>query len=236
MRTREQVSAYLLSKLDEELTPQRLRGLETAYRLFGLLPDTLPLKSVLLDIYTEQVAGYLRSRFHDLLRRRGRGPVAAPAGPRSRDGARPPGPVSPARLDTQGHRQQRPAYRGPGHPRGPGDAGLDRRPGAGAGRLRQSAVLGDVSRPDPAAAGQDAGLRARAAGGPAVDDLPLSRRGGVHALVGIVAPRRHAALRPADACFHRADPPSGALREGRPAGGARVRGAGRHLRGRPRRE
>ena len=59
---------------------------------------------------------------------------------------------------------------------------------------------------------------------------------GVHALVGIVAPRRHAALRPADARLHRADPASGALREGRPAGGARLRGAGRHLRRRPRRK
>lgn len=58
MRTREQVRAYLLDKLDEELTPPRLRGLEAAYRLFGLLPDTLSLRSLLLDIYTEQVAGY----------------------------------------------------------------------------------------------------------------------------------------------------------------------------------
>jgi hypothetical protein len=58
MRTREQVRAYLVSKLNEELTPRRLRGLETSYRLFGLLSDTIALKSVLLDIYTEQVAGY----------------------------------------------------------------------------------------------------------------------------------------------------------------------------------
>ncbi len=58
MRTREQVRAYLIGKLDEELTPSRLHGLEEAYRLFGLLPDTLPLRSLLLDIYTEQVAGY----------------------------------------------------------------------------------------------------------------------------------------------------------------------------------
>ena len=58
MRSREQVRAYLVSKLDEELTPARLRGLESAYRLFGLLPDTIALRSLLLDIYTEQVAGY----------------------------------------------------------------------------------------------------------------------------------------------------------------------------------
>ena len=58
VRTREQVRAYLVGKLDEELTPPRLHGLEEAYRLFGLLPDTLRLRSLLLDIYTEQVAGY----------------------------------------------------------------------------------------------------------------------------------------------------------------------------------
>ncbi len=58
MRSREQVRAYLIGKLDEELTPARLRGLQTAYRLFGLLPDTVELRSLLLDLYTEQVAGY----------------------------------------------------------------------------------------------------------------------------------------------------------------------------------
>jgi hypothetical protein len=58
MRSREQVRAYLLRKLDEELPPARLRGIETAYRLFGLLPDTLQLRGLLLDLYTEQVAGF----------------------------------------------------------------------------------------------------------------------------------------------------------------------------------
>ena len=58
MRSREQVHQYLIRKLDEELPPQRLRGLETTYRLFGLLPDTLQLRPLLLDLYTEQVAGF----------------------------------------------------------------------------------------------------------------------------------------------------------------------------------
>jgi hypothetical protein len=58
MRSREQVRAYLISKLDEELPPKRLSGLEGAYRLFGLLPDTLQLRPLLLDLYTEQVAGF----------------------------------------------------------------------------------------------------------------------------------------------------------------------------------
>ena len=58
MRSREQVRGYLIAKLDEELPPERLRGIETAYRLLGLLPDTLQLRGLLLDLYTEQVAGY----------------------------------------------------------------------------------------------------------------------------------------------------------------------------------
>jgi hypothetical protein len=58
LRTRQQVRAYLVSKLDEELPTPRMRGLETAYRLFGLFPDTLQLRQLLLDLYTEQVAGY----------------------------------------------------------------------------------------------------------------------------------------------------------------------------------
>lgn len=58
MRSREQVRAYLVRKLDEELPPTRMRGIETAYRLFGLFPDTLALRGLLLDLYTEQIAGY----------------------------------------------------------------------------------------------------------------------------------------------------------------------------------
>jgi hypothetical protein len=58
MRSKEQVRGYLIRKLDQELPPDRLRGLETAYRLFDLLPDTLHLRALLLDLYTEQVAGF----------------------------------------------------------------------------------------------------------------------------------------------------------------------------------
>jgi hypothetical protein len=58
MRTREQVRSYLLGKLDDELPPARMRGMEAAYRLFGMLPDTLSLRALLLELYTEQVAGY----------------------------------------------------------------------------------------------------------------------------------------------------------------------------------
>ena len=58
LRSKAQVRAYLLRKLDEELPSAKLQGLEAAYRLFGLLPDTTELHPLLLELYTEQVAGY----------------------------------------------------------------------------------------------------------------------------------------------------------------------------------
>jgi Zn-dependent peptidase ImmA (M78 family) len=58
MRSKEQVRAYLTRKLRDELPPERVRGIESAYRLIGLLPDTVDLESLLIDLYTEQVAGY----------------------------------------------------------------------------------------------------------------------------------------------------------------------------------
>ncbi|HTC22882.1 MAG TPA: hypothetical protein VK688_00885 [Gemmatimonadales bacterium] len=58
LRSREQVHAYLVAKLRQELPPERMRGIETAYRLLGLLPDTLHLERLLLDLYSEQVAGF----------------------------------------------------------------------------------------------------------------------------------------------------------------------------------
>ena len=57
-RSREQVRAYLINKLRQELPPSRMRGIETAYRLLTLLPDTLKLEPLLVDLYSEQVAGY----------------------------------------------------------------------------------------------------------------------------------------------------------------------------------
>ena len=58
LRSRDQVRGYLIAKLDEELPPARLHGIETAYRMFGLLEDSVSLRDLLLDLYTEQVAGY----------------------------------------------------------------------------------------------------------------------------------------------------------------------------------
>jgi hypothetical protein len=58
VRSKDQVRSYVLAKLDEQLPPEELDGLTDAYELFGMIPDTLPLRSFLLDLYTEQVAGY----------------------------------------------------------------------------------------------------------------------------------------------------------------------------------
>ncbi len=58
LRSREQVRAYLIAKLHQELPPSRVRGIEKAYRLLALLPDTLALEPLLVDLYSEQVAGY----------------------------------------------------------------------------------------------------------------------------------------------------------------------------------
>ncbi|HEU4588544.1 MAG TPA: hypothetical protein VFS11_07850 [Gemmatimonadales bacterium] len=58
MRSKEQVRAYLTRKLRDELPPERVKGIEAAYRLIGLLPDSVKLESLLIDLYTEQVAGY----------------------------------------------------------------------------------------------------------------------------------------------------------------------------------
>lgn len=58
VRTRDQVRQFLLSKLATELPPERLDGLVSAYRLLGLLPDTLDVRGLFVELYTEQVAGF----------------------------------------------------------------------------------------------------------------------------------------------------------------------------------
>jgi hypothetical protein len=54
----DQVRAYVESKLEEEMPPAELEGIRITYTMLGLLPDTLRLRDLLLDLYTEQIAGY----------------------------------------------------------------------------------------------------------------------------------------------------------------------------------
>lgn len=55
-------SLYVQQRLDGEMPPERLEGIRRTYVTLGLLPDTLDLRSLLLDLYTEQVLGYYDPR------------------------------------------------------------------------------------------------------------------------------------------------------------------------------
>jgi hypothetical protein len=57
-RSRTQVREYVIHKFDDDLPPRELAGAQAAYRLFGLIPDTLDLRRSMIDLLTEQVAGY----------------------------------------------------------------------------------------------------------------------------------------------------------------------------------
>ena len=57
-RTRAQVREFLLQKFDETTPAEQLRGEEAAYKLFGLIPDSMDLRRFLLELLTEQIVGY----------------------------------------------------------------------------------------------------------------------------------------------------------------------------------
>ena len=57
-RSRTQVRDYVIHKFDQDLPPRDLAGLESALRLFGLIPDSLQLRPTMIDLLTEQIAGY----------------------------------------------------------------------------------------------------------------------------------------------------------------------------------
>src|SRR5437899_174702 len=57
-RSRTQVRDYVIHKFDHDLPPADLAGAEAAYRLFGLIPDSLDLRRMMIDLLTAQVAGY----------------------------------------------------------------------------------------------------------------------------------------------------------------------------------
>jgi len=53
-----QVRAYVATQLERDLPPAELAGMATSYALLGLMPDTLDLRSLLIELYTEQIVGY----------------------------------------------------------------------------------------------------------------------------------------------------------------------------------
>jgi len=57
-RSRAQLEAFLIRKLAEELTPERESGLVQGYTLLGLVPEGFSMRETLLEVYTEQVAGF----------------------------------------------------------------------------------------------------------------------------------------------------------------------------------
>ncbi|MEP6989569.1 MAG: hypothetical protein ABJA80_01465 [bacterium] len=57
-RDKAQVRDFLLKKFDEATPAKEIAGEEAAYKLFGLLPDTLDLRKFFLAVLTEQVIGY----------------------------------------------------------------------------------------------------------------------------------------------------------------------------------
>jgi hypothetical protein len=58
VRSKEQVRDFLLKKFDESSPAAELQGEESAYKLLGLLPDSLDLRKFFLAVLTEQVIGY----------------------------------------------------------------------------------------------------------------------------------------------------------------------------------
>ena len=57
-RDRDQVREFVDRQFNEQLTPLEIAGTEQSYKRLGLLPDTLDLRAYLLELLTEQVAGY----------------------------------------------------------------------------------------------------------------------------------------------------------------------------------
>jgi hypothetical protein len=58
VRSKDQVRDFVVKKFDESSPADDLKGEEQAYKLFGLLPDSLDLRKFLIAVLTEQVIGY----------------------------------------------------------------------------------------------------------------------------------------------------------------------------------
>src|SRR5262245_2366185 len=58
LRSRSQVRDYVTHMFDKDLPPAELAGAVAAYKLFGLIPDSLDLRATYIALLTEQIAGY----------------------------------------------------------------------------------------------------------------------------------------------------------------------------------
>lgn len=57
-QSREEARQYIVERLDHEMPAAEREALRRTYVAFGMLPDTLDLEALLLELYTEQVLGY----------------------------------------------------------------------------------------------------------------------------------------------------------------------------------
>lgn len=57
-RTRAQVRQFLLRQLDDTAARRDMAGSATAYKLLGMVPDSLDLRRLFVDLLTEQVIGF----------------------------------------------------------------------------------------------------------------------------------------------------------------------------------
>ena len=57
-RTKQQVRSFLEQRFADEVTDDEIEGQQIMYSRLGLIPDTMKLKKFMLDLLTEQVAGF----------------------------------------------------------------------------------------------------------------------------------------------------------------------------------
>lgn len=57
-RTKQQVRSFLEQRFADEVTDDEIEGQQIMYSRLGLIPDTMNLKKFMLDLLTEQVAGF----------------------------------------------------------------------------------------------------------------------------------------------------------------------------------
>jgi hypothetical protein len=65
-QTPAEVREFVERQLDEEMPANELEALRTIYVLLGMVPDSLDLRALLLDLYAEQIAGYYDPRTETL--------------------------------------------------------------------------------------------------------------------------------------------------------------------------
>ena len=58
VRSRAQVREFVLAQLEDSVARRELSGKEAAYKVLGLIPDSMDTRKLLLDLYTEQILGY----------------------------------------------------------------------------------------------------------------------------------------------------------------------------------